>query len=194
MQVEKPSRTNRERSEATREALLAAARSLFIEMGYADTSTPEIAAAAGITRGALYHHYEDKKALFRAVIGGEAGAVAAAIEAGMPADAPPLAALLAGSEAYLKAMRVPGRTRLLLVEAPAVLGLAEVESIDDATSEAKLREGLEAVMGKGTPNLPILTALLSAAFDRAALAVEAGENPKKVSTTMRFIIERVVGA
>ncbi|MFX7731869.1 helix-turn-helix domain-containing protein, partial [Acinetobacter baumannii] len=57
-----------------------AARALFVDKGYAETSTPEIVAAAGITRGALYHHFEDKRALFRAIVTGEALAVAAAIE------------------------------------------------------------------------------------------------------------------
>jgi AcrR family transcriptional regulator len=67
--------TNRERTETTQLALIEAARALFVSKGYGDTSTPEIAVAAGITRGALYHHFADKRDLFRQVLAkrGEAG-------------------------------------------------------------------------------------------------------------------------
>ena len=73
-------RSNRERTERHARDLLAAARALFTDKGYAETGTPDIVAAAGVTRGALYHHFADKQALFRAVVEREAAAVAAEIE------------------------------------------------------------------------------------------------------------------
>ncbi|TWH24547.1 TetR/AcrR family transcriptional regulator, partial [Aminobacter sp. J15] len=97
-------RSNRERTEATRAALIAAARNLFIEKSYAETGTPEIVAAAGVTRGALYHHFADKQALFRAVVEAEAAAPASVRQA-----------LLDGADAFFRAMAVNGRTRLLLL-------------------------------------------------------------------------------
>lgn len=168
------SRSNRERTELTRQALIEAARRLFVERGYAETATPDIVAAAGVTRGALYHHFEDKKALFRAVAEREAQAVAEAIRAKAAPHASPREALLAGASAYFDAMAVEGRTRLLLLEATAVLGLPTVAEIDAENAEAILREGLAACLPAAGALLEPFTALLSSAFDRAALAVEAG--------------------
>lgn len=177
MQDEKPRRSNRERTDATRADLIAAARTLFIEKSYAETGTPEIVAAAGVTRGALYHHFPDKQALFRAVVEKEAEAVAAEIEAAAPETLAPRDALMAGSDAYLAAMRAPGRTRLLLLDGPAVLGCAEMDEIDARHGNRTLREGLVAAMRSGAVRkLPVdaLTLLLAALFDRAALAADAG--------------------
>lgn len=67
MQQENQRRTNRQRTEETREKLIEAARRMFVEKSYAETSTPEIVAAAGVTRGALYHHFADKQALFATI-------------------------------------------------------------------------------------------------------------------------------
>src|SRR6187402_20746 len=97
-------RSNRDRTEATRRDLIAAARKLFTEKSYAETSTPEIVAAAGVTRGALYHHFEDKQALFRAVVEQEAELVAAEIERAAPEGLPPRQALVKGGEAFIEAM------------------------------------------------------------------------------------------
>ena len=188
-------RTNRERTETTRLALLDAARALFVGKGYADTSTPEIAVAAGITRGALYHHFEDKRDLFRQVLQRESQAVAADIEAAAPEQLSPREALLEGSKAYLNAMTAPGRTRLLLIDGPAVLGMEEIMALDDTTSAASLRQGLErAGVGKDEASLDALTPLLSAAFDRAALAIDAGADAEETRAAMMWLLERALGA
>lgn len=187
-------RTNRERTETTRLALLDAARALFVGKGYADTSTPEIAVAAGITRGALYHHFEDKRDLFRQVLQRESQAVAADIEAASPEQLSPREALLEGSKAYLNAMTAPGRTRLLLIDGPAVLGMEEIMALDDTTSAASLRQGLErAGVGGDEASLDALTPLLSAAFDRAALAIDAGADAEETRTAMLWLLERALG-
>ncbi|WP_230534271.1 TetR/AcrR family transcriptional regulator [Microvirga roseola] len=197
MQQTSPRRSNRERTETTRTALLDAARTLIVRNGYAGTSTPEIASEARVTRGALYHHFADKRDLFRAVLEREAEAVAAQIRDATPAAMPAMEALLAGSLAYLDAMAIPGRTRLLLVDGPAVLGLDEIAAIDAAHSARTLQEGLEAVMaasGDRSIPIPALAVLLSAAFDRAALAIEAGSEPNDFRSAVLRLVERVVAS
>ena len=167
------SRTNRERTEQTQQALIAAARRLFVEKGYAETATPDIVSAAGVTRGALYHHFEDKRALFRAVIEQEAEKVAEEIESRSADAQSPRDALLSGASAYFDAMAAEGRTRLLLLEAPAVLGV-EASAIDRENAEESLRRGLAAMLPAAGAQLGPLTSLLSAAFDRAAIEIEQG--------------------
>lgn len=181
------SRTNRERTEQTQQALIDAARRLFVEKGYADTATPDIVAAAGVTRGALYHHFEDKRALFRAVIEQEAERVAAEIESRSADAASPRDALLSGASAYFDAMAAAGRTRLLLLEAPAVLG-AEASAIDRENAEESLRAGLAALL-PGAVGLGPLTALLSAAFDRAAIDIEQGGVRKDYELAIGSLID-----
>jgi AcrR family transcriptional regulator len=195
--IERPPRSNRERTDATRQALIDAARSLFVQLGYGDTSTPAIVAAAHITRGALYHHFADKRDLFRAVLEQEARAVAQDIEAAAPAGSTAREALLAGSDAYLAAMRAPGRTRLLLVDAPAVLGPAEARALDDAHAARSLHEGLGAALEEaGVQPAPLaeLAALLSAAFDHAALAVDAGGDPVRYRAALSALVESLLHA
>ena len=192
MQHRLPRKTNRDRTATTRRDLIAAARKLFTEKSYADTGTPEIVAVAGVTRGALYHHFADKQALLRAVVESEAKAVAGEIErASLPALSP-REALIAGSEAYLEAMRWPGRTRLLLLDGPAVLGRAVMDEIDAKHGNRTLREGLLAAMEAGDlrPLPPdVLTALLAAAFDRAALAIDAGAPEEEYRAVLVALID-----
>lgn len=192
MQQRENRRSNRERSDATRSALIEAARRLFVEKSYAETSTPDVVAAAGLTRGALYHHFADKKALFQAVVEAESAIIAAEIEDAAPADLPSLHALSRGGAAFLAAMREPGRTRLLLLDGPAVLGRSEMDEIDRRHGGRTLREGLQSAIGAGAiRDLPLdaMAALLGAAFDRAALAIEAGGDPGEHETVLRAIIE-----
>lgn len=168
------SRTNAERRDATREALLAAARALFAEKGYAATGTPEIVAAARVTRGALYHHFADKADLFRAVVEAEHRRVAAEVEVVTAEGLAPLDALAAGGDAFLDGMADPGRRRILLIDAPAVLGPEESAAITGRHGGRTLREGVAAAIEAGVlcplPPCP-LADLLDAVFDRAALAV-----------------------
>ena len=192
MQEKPERRSNRERTEATRGDLIAAARKLFTEKSYAETSTPEIVAAAGVTRGAHYHHFEDKQALFRAVVEHEAELVAAEIERAAPDTLPARKALIAGGEAFIKAMATPGRTRLLLLDGPAVLGRAEMDAIDARHGARTLRAGIAFAMRDGVMkrlSLDAATALVSSAFDRAALAIDAGAPAEDYRKALAALIE-----
>lgn len=183
-------RSNRERTASTRRALLEAARALFVARGYADTSTPEVAASAGITRGALYHHFADKQDLFRHVLEAEAEAVRDDILAAARPGPSPQAALIDGAEAYLQAMTLPGRTRLLLIEGPAVLGSEQALAIDQANAGSTLREGLAAALDARDVDVDALTRLLSAAFDRAALEIDAGADAVAMRQAMVWLLRR----
>jgi AcrR family transcriptional regulator len=175
MQESMARRSNADRTQATRAALLAAARDLFVEKGYAETGTPEIVARAKVTRGALYHHFADKAGLLKALVEQEARAVADAIVIDTRGLKTPLEALMRGADAYFAAMQVPGRARLLLLEGPAVLGWQTVDEIDQSTGAAQLLEGLKSA-GAGGNSAPLqpLAEILSAAFDKAALRIAEG--------------------
>jgi len=177
---------------ATRQILIAVARQLFAEKGYAGTGTPEIVAAAGVTRGALYHHFADKATLFRAVVEEEHALLAMAINGATAGDDEPgpVKALLAGGDAFLSAMQDAGRRRILLVDAPAVLGRAELDEIDGRHGLRTLIEGVSAAMeAKAIRELPVvpLAHLLNALFDRAALAgpEELGDYRKAIRALIR---------
>lgn len=193
MQETSSRRSNKERTATTRSALIEAARRLFIEKGYADTGTPEIVAAANVTRGALYHHFVDKQALFRAVVENEAEIVAADIDNATPPDMSPIKALIRGGDAYLEAMALPGRTRLLLIDGPAVLGRDGMDEIDGRHGTRSLRAGITFAVKAGElpANLRIeaTTLLLSSAFDRAALSVAEGGKSGEYRTALTALID-----
>lgn len=192
MQHDFSRRTNAERTGAMRATLVAVARRLFMEKGFAATGTPELVEAAGVTRGALYHHFADKQALFSAVVEAESAAVAARIERAAPDSLAPIDALVAGSIAYLSEMRRPGRARLLLIDGPAVLGRAAMDEVDARHGNRTLREGLAAAMRAGAiRRLPLdaLAAMIGAMLDRAALDAGSDGSGQDVETVIRAVFE-----
>lgn len=198
MQVSR--RTNFDRSQMTTEGLILAARELFVQHGFVGTSTPAIVDRANVTRGALYHHFPDKQAVFRAVVEREAREVALAIaEREKKAEAQNSLELLQdGADAYLDAMAVDGRTRLLLVEGPAVLGKAAMEEIEKQHAAGSLREGLAALCAENeevphSVDLDAAVDLLSAAFDRAALAMSAGKASEPYRRAIKKMLQSFAG-
>ena len=136
-------------AEATRRAVLAAARSLFGKKGYAQTSVDEIADAARVTKGAVYHHFAGKEALFRAVLAEvEVEADARAAGAGDP-EGPPIDQIVARVNAYLDAALDEEMRRIALIDAPAVLGLEPEGSVDQHPGHVDLRSFIAASTARG---------------------------------------------
>lgn len=189
--------SNEDRSALTRAALLRAARKLFVEKGYADTATPELVKAAGVTRGALYHHFEDKKAIFRAVVEAECRQIADAIRAATTEPSSALAALKQGARAYFDAMQDKGRVQLVLIEGPAALGLGAIQQINDQNAGETLSKGIAAAIASGEiQELPTaaLSTLLDAAFDRAALEIANGAPRPEIEAAMDALLEGLTTA
>src|SRR4051794_12475097 len=138
-------------SEATQRKLLRAARRLFAKHGYAKVGTEEIVRAAGVTRGALYHQFADKRELFAAVFE-ETEAELIAESARRAADAKdPVEALRSGFLGWLDACSEPGTQRIVLVDAPAVLGWEEWRTIGERLGLGVTMAALQAGMGAGAP-------------------------------------------
>ena len=189
-------RSQGERTDATRAALVSAARTLFEARGFAATGTPEIVTAANVTRGALYHHFTDKTELFHAVARQVAQEVAHEIVQRSRHHKQPVDALLAGAQAYFAAMAEAGRARLLLLEAPAVLAAEQVQGLSDLAGFQALQDGLQAVLSGRPEAVPLreLSVLLSAAFDRAALAIARGEPAAPYEQAVGLLLSRLAPA
>lgn len=173
-----------DRAESTRNALVAAARRLFVERGYHATSTEQIVALAGVgTRGALYHHFADKRALFVAAFEAVEEDLVAAAGAAIheaPHEAPPLEMLRNGLIGFLDASLTPEVQRILLIDGPAVLGWQEWRAIEARYGLGGIRGMLELAVADGSlPRQPVevLAHLLLATTAEAALFIANADDP-----------------
>jgi AcrR family transcriptional regulator len=190
-------RSQSERSESTRSALIEAARRLFAERGYAEVGTEEIVRAAGVTRGALYHHFSGKRDLFEAVYERIEIELAERIAAGaLNANAEsPLEAMRAGAEMFLQACTEPEAQRIVLLDGPAVLGWDRWREIAAEHGlgliEATLQAAIEAGAMAPQPVRPLAHVLMGA-LDEAAMLVARAEDPVRmraeVGRTLDFLL------
>jgi AcrR family transcriptional regulator len=169
-----------EQSEATRTALLAAAHSLFAEGGYAAVGTEEIVRAAGVTRGALYHHFAGKLELFQAVYEDvERRLVEQIAASAMPGAGDPLQALHAGAQAFLDACEDPAVQRIALLDAPSVLGWERWREIGLRYGLGLVQGTLQAAIDAGVidaqPVEPVSHLLLGAIDEGAMLIARADD-------------------
>lgn len=169
-----------QRSEATRTALVAAARRLFGSRGYAAVGTEEVVRDAGVTRGALYHQFRDKLDLFDAVVEAvEADATRRVVEGPMAGVTDPVEALRAGARAFLDVCAEPEVERILLRDAPGVLGWVRWREIGAQHGLGVIMIALQAAMDAGAlPAQPVrpLAHLLLGALNEAALTVVNAED------------------
>lgn len=174
-------RASAEDAAATARRILEVATAHFSEHGFAAASAEDIARAAGVTRGALYHHYGSKPGLFAAVVSAQQRTVADAIaKATKGLDAAP--ALRAGSHAFLDAITQGAAVRVLLVDGPSVLSWEQWRRSDADGPERELRAGL-ADIGIAPALQDAVAASLSGAMNELALWVS--QHPQDATARIR---------
>ena len=183
------------RSQATRRQLVSSARALFGARGYAGAGTEEIVRAAGVTRGALYHQFRDKADLFSAVAEEVEAEVSERIAAGARAAADPVEALRAGARLFLDACGEPEVERIILLDAPAVLGWEAWRDLAGRYGLGLVRLGLQSAIEAGVivpqPIAP-LAHILIGALDEAALYVAGAEDQAAARQECAAIFDRIL--
>lgn len=190
-------RTQEERSAATREALISAARTLWGARGYAEVGTPEIANQAGVTRGAMYHQFADKAALFHDVVEAveqdvmaRMATLVAASGASTPADG-----IRAAVEAWLDVSGDPEVRQLILLDAPAVLGWSAFRDVAQRYSlgmtEQLLTEAIRAGQLAALPVRPLATVMIGA-LDEAAMAIATAEDQQRARREVGQVLRRLI--
>jgi AcrR family transcriptional regulator len=182
-------------SEVTRAKLVKVARRLFAKKGFAAVGTEEIVKKAGVTRGALYHQFEDKRDLFRAVFEQVESGVAQDVASKALAASDPLDALHTGARLWLDACLDPEVRQIVLIDAPAVLGWDEWREIGARYGLGLLAAALQAAMEVGAiekqPLMPLAHVTMGA-LDAAALYVAEANDPEAARKEMDPVLERLV--
>lgn len=190
-------RTQAQRSEQTRSALIAAARRLFAERGYAAVGTEEIVREAGVTRGALYHHFNGKRDLMRAVYEQLEAELSAEFGSQITPGADPLTVLREGAETFLDQCLEREVQQIALLDAPAVLGWDEWREINARYAlgliEAVLNHGVEVGEIRDQPVRPLAHALIGA-LDELAMLVARSEDPKSTRAEVGKTLNSLVAA
>ena len=187
--------TKAEQADATRTALSAAARQLFTERGYAATSTTEIVERAGVTRGALYHHFAAKDDLFRAVFEQLEGEVTKLVAEEALTSPDPLEQLRRGTRAYLDACIDPAVQRVVLLDGPSVLGWETWQEIEQRYGYGLVLAGVEAAIGAGLISaLPVdpLAHVLFGALTEAGMVVARADEPRTARSEMEAAMDRLL--
>lgn len=184
-----------EYTESTRQALVDGAVALFAERGYAGTSLDEIARRARVTKGALYHHFTGKQALFEAAFDAVEADTMRRLSKTVAAQREPWDAAVVGLRAYLQICLEPAYQRLVINEAPVVMGWARWRAAEEHFTFGLIRSTVEAVMrSREVVELPIepLTRLLFGALNAGAVAIANSPDPKQTQSEVQLCVERVV--
>jgi AcrR family transcriptional regulator len=191
--------TQAERSAATQQALLKAARALWGARGFAAVGTPEIAKAAGVTRGAMYHQFADKTSLFVAVLESVEEEVMARLGEAVVAASPasPADALRVAADAWLEIAAEPEIRQLVLLDATSVLGWAGFRDISLRFGLGMTEKLLAEMVAAGQlPEQPVrpLAHVLIAAIDEAAMVVADADDPAAAQAEMRIVLHGLIAA
>lgn len=182
-------------SEATRAKLVAAARPLFARRGYAAVGTEEIVRDAGVTRGALYHQFADKRGLFTAVVEQVELELAMRIAERAGAESDPVEALRAGMLLWLEACSDAEVQRIALLDAPAVLGFDDWRTIAERYGLGLVRAQLEHAMEAGAiARQPVaaLAHVIIGALDEAALYLARAPDAHAARADMEVVLTRIL--
>lgn len=178
----------------TARRVLEAANELFASQGFANVSLDDVARAAAVTRGAVYHHYKSKTGLFRETAAALQSRIAAAVvRAAEAAGSDPGDQLRAGSHAFMDAITSDPAVRILLIDAPPVIGWQEWRRIDAENSGAHLRDALQQV-GVAEELVDVTTAQLSGAMNEAALWIAHHENADRARTQAHSALDQLLAA
>ena len=184
-----------EQAAQTREALEAAARKLFETRGFADVSAEEIVAAAGVTRGALYHHYNGKEGLFEAVAEAAMKRLHENIARASPAKTDVVDALKQGAHRFLELSSAPRTQRVLFIDAPVVMGWHRWRQMDARYGLGLLKRAVEIGMARGRmrPESPEMVAhLLLSAMIEATMIIADSPHKSNARAQAESVLDRLI--
>ncbi len=191
-----PRRTQAERRETTRGALIAAGRELFARRGYDAVGTEELVVAAGVTRGALYHHFDGKRGLFDAVFEEVERELVGRFSFEELTGADPFSALAGGIDQFLDISLNVEVQRITLLDGPAVLGWERWHELEARYGLGLIEAGLSAAIEAGQlrdlPVAELATALLGALIEAALLVARAEDGAaarKRAGRVLRGLLE-----
>lgn len=185
-----------QQSEVTRQLLVAAARQLFAERGFAATGTEEIVAKAGVTRGALYHQFADKCDLFEAVFRQLEAELVARMAAGFDPDGDPLEELGKGAGRFLDECLDPEVQRISLIDAPSVLGWQRWRDVEAEFGLGLIVSLLETAIAAGAitngPVVPLGHILLGALIE-SGLLLAASQDRERTKAELAEAFRLLLG-
>lgn len=191
-------RTQAERSQTTVAALLEAARELFAQDGYAATSLDDVVARAGLTKGALYHHFEGKRGLFRAVYELEQQRLLQTLTTAAAKRRGAWEMLRTACEAFLDASLDPAIQRITLLDAPTALGWETMREIENEGTLRVLKQSLKGAMHEGSltprPVDPLAQLLFGALCEAAMSIARSGDQPataRRTRAELRRLLEAI---
>lgn len=182
-------------SESTRSALVDSAVELFTKRGYAGTSLDEVAKRARVTKGALYHHFSGKQALFEAAFDAVESLVFGRLEKIMSGPQSPWDRALSGLREFIKSCLDPSYQRIAIHEAPVVMGWERWREAEDRCSFGLIRSSLEALIEAGdiaSVPVEITSRLLFGALSSAATEIAGSAEPKKIGAQVEAVIVQLL--